>query len=124
MRSGAAAQARVLQGGWLVGLVEGADVGAGRDDFVDPVEDVVGEDDIQPGEQAVEVVHGAGAEQCAGDAGVGDGERHREVGHGQPGLVGERDDLFHDVEAVFVGEVVDHARPGAGRCAGPCARAR
>ena len=40
---GAAAQARVLQGRGLVGLVEGADVGAGRDDLVDAVEDVVGE---------------------------------------------------------------------------------
>ena len=93
----------------MVGLVEGADVGAGRDDLVDPVEDVVGEGDVQAGEQAVEVVHGAGAEKCAGDAGVGDGERHREVGHGQPGLGGERDELLNDVKAVFVGEVVDHA---------------
>src|SRR6185312_11319740 len=91
--------------------VEGADVGAGRDDLVDAVEDVVGEDDVQPGEQAVEVVHGAGAEKCAGNAGVGDGERHREVGHGQPGLSGERYELFDDVKTAFVGEVVDHARP-------------
>jgi hypothetical protein len=52
---GAAAQARVLQGWGLVGLVEGADVGAGRDDLVDAVEDVVGEGDVQAGEQAVEV---------------------------------------------------------------------
>jgi hypothetical protein len=42
---------------------------------------------------------------------VGDGERHREVGHGQPGLGGERDEPFDDVEAVFVGEVADHAGP-------------
>ena len=40
--------------------------------------------------------------------GVGDGERHREVGHRQPGLLGERDELFDDVEAAFVGEVADH----------------
>ena len=34
----------------LEGLVEGADVGAGRDDLVDAVEDVVGEGDVQAGE--------------------------------------------------------------------------
>ena len=65
--------------------------------------------DVQAGEQVVEVVHGAGAEQRAGDAGVGDGERHREVGHGQARLRGERDELLDDVEAALVGEVVDHA---------------
>jgi hypothetical protein len=31
------------------------------------------------------------------------------VGHRQPGLIGERDELFDDVEAPFVGEVVEHA---------------
>ena len=31
-----------------VGLVEGADVGSGRDDLIDPVEDIVGKDDVHP----------------------------------------------------------------------------
>jgi hypothetical protein len=44
---------------------------------------------VQP--PAVEVVHGAGTEKRAGDAGVGDGERHRQVGHRQPGFLGQRD---------------------------------
>ena len=83
----------------------------GGDDVVDAVEDVVGEGDVQAGEQAVEVVHGAGAEKCAGDAGVGDGERHREVDHRQPGLLGDRDELFDDVEAAFVGEVAEYSGP-------------
>jgi hypothetical protein len=39
---GSAAQARVQQGRGQIGLVERADVGAGRDDLVDPVEDLVG----------------------------------------------------------------------------------
>jgi len=42
---------------------------------------------------------------------MGDGERHREVGHGQACLGGEGDELFDDVEAAFVGEVVNQAGP-------------
>ena len=49
---GAAAQVRVRQGWGLEGLVEGADVGAGRDDLVDAVEDVVGQGDVQAGRRA------------------------------------------------------------------------
>jgi hypothetical protein len=40
---------------------------------------------------------------------VDDGERHREVGHGQACLGGEGDELFDDVETAFVGEVVNQA---------------
>src|SRR5208282_4093987 len=43
---GPTAQARIHQGRWQVRLVERADVGAGRDDLVDLVEDVVGERDV------------------------------------------------------------------------------
>src|SRR4051795_10215274 len=57
---GATAQARVLDRGRLVGHVECADVGAGRDDLVDAVEDVVGEADVDAGEQVVQLCHGAG----------------------------------------------------------------
>ena len=44
---GAAAQAREVQGGRHVVLIERADVGPGRDDLVDPVQDVVAEHDVE-----------------------------------------------------------------------------
>lgn len=44
---------------WHVGLVEGARLGARRDDLVDPIEDVVAEHDVHAGEQVVELLHGA-----------------------------------------------------------------
>ena len=56
----AAAQSDLLDRRRHVGLVEGPDVGAGRDDLIDPVEDIVGKDDVDPGEQPVELLHGAG----------------------------------------------------------------
>src|SRR5215211_6353498 len=71
---GSAAKAGELDGSGDVGLVERADVGAGRDDLVDAVEDVVAERDVDAGEQIVEVAHGARSDECAGDGGVGDGE--------------------------------------------------
>ncbi|WP_189225959.1 hypothetical protein [Saccharothrix coeruleofusca] len=58
----------------------GADVGAGRDHLVDPVEDVVGEDDAHPRERVVQVLRGANAEQRARHRRVRDREGHREVG--------------------------------------------
>jgi hypothetical protein len=45
--------------------------------------DIVGEGHVHPGEQVAELLHGAGTEQRARDTGVGDRERHREVGHRQ-----------------------------------------
>jgi hypothetical protein len=61
------------------------------DDLVDPVENVVGEQDLRAGKEVVKVLHGAGPEEGAGYAGVGDGECHGQVGHRQPCLVGHRD---------------------------------
>ena len=58
----------------MIGLVESTDVGAGRDDLVDAVEHVVGEGDVQAGKQVVELLLGPRAEECAGDAGVGEAE--------------------------------------------------
>jgi hypothetical protein len=46
---------RVLDRRWHVGLVERADVGAGRDDLVDPVEDLVGQGDVDAGQEVVEL---------------------------------------------------------------------
>src|ERR1035441_5340326 len=42
--------------GEVGGLIGCADVGAGRDDLVDPVEDVVGQADFEAGEQVVELL--------------------------------------------------------------------
>jgi hypothetical protein len=51
---GSAAKVRALDGWGQVGLAdEGADVGAGRDDLIDPVEDLVGERDVEASEQVV-----------------------------------------------------------------------
>jgi hypothetical protein len=44
----ATAQFRLLDCRRHVCLVEGADVGSGRDDLIDPVEDIVGKDDAHP----------------------------------------------------------------------------
>jgi hypothetical protein len=57
------------------------------------------------------VVHGADADQCAGHGGVGGGECHRQVGHGQACLGGEGDELFYRVEPVLVAEVLDQSGP-------------
>nr|WP_232303719.1 hypothetical protein [Pseudofrankia sp. DC12] len=81
--------------------------GAGRDDLVDPVENVVGECDVEAGEQAVEVVHGARPEERAGDARVSDRERHGEVGQRQAHLGGEREVPLDGVEAALVVDVRD-----------------
>ena len=40
---GPAAEGRLLEGRGQVGHVEGTDIGTGRDDLVDPVEDLVGD---------------------------------------------------------------------------------
>ena len=68
---GAATQARVQQGRGQVGLVERADVGAGRDDLVDLVEDLVGKAVF--GTSGVD----APAKEIADLAGVGVGTLYR-----------------------------------------------
>ena len=103
-----AAEARLPEGGGLVGHVEAADIGAGRDDLVDPVEYLVGERDVHTGEQVVELLHRARPDDRAGDARVGDCERHREVRHRQARLLGERDDLLDGVESALVAHVPEN----------------
>ena len=82
-----------------------ADVGAGRDDLVDLVEDLVGERDVDASEQVIELLHRARPDDRAGHAGVSDRERHREVRHRQARLFGERDDLLDGVEPALVAQV-------------------
>ena len=57
----------------VVGRVD-SDVGSGRDDLVDLVQDVVGENDFGAREQIVELFHGPWAENRRGHPGM----RHRE----------------------------------------------
>src|SRR5664280_64210 len=59
------AQTRILEGRGHVGLVERADVCAGRDDLVDPVEDLVGECDVETGQEIVELLHRVWPEERA-----------------------------------------------------------
>jgi hypothetical protein len=66
----ASAQSGLLDRWWYVDLVEGADVGSGRHDLVDAVEDVVGQSDVHSGDQVIELVHSASSEQGAADGGV------------------------------------------------------
>ena len=70
LAEGAAAQFRLLDRRRHVGLVEGADAGSGRDDLIDPVEYIVGKDDLHPREKVVELLHGAGTEQRGRDTRV------------------------------------------------------
>jgi len=108
LTDGSAAEVRVLEGrGQVGGLVGRADVGAGRDDLVDPVEDLVGERDVDAGEQVIELLHRARPDEGAGHAGMGDRERHREVRHRQARLLRDRDELLDGVEPALVTE----ARP-------------
>src|ERR1035437_5706318 len=100
---GSAAKVRALDGWGHVGLAnEGADVSAGRDDLIDPVEDLVSERDVEAGEQVVELLHGVRPEERAGHARMSDRERHGEVCHRQSRLFGEWNELFHGVEPALV----------------------
>jgi hypothetical protein len=76
------------------GLIGRADVGAGWDDLVDPVEDLVGQADLDTGEQVIELLHRSRPEDRARDSRVGDREGHREVRYRQARLLGEWDDLL------------------------------
>src|SRR5450631_160134 len=107
---GSAAQTRIVEGRGQVGLVERADGGAGRDDLVDLVEDVVGERDVGGGEQVVELLHRVRPDDRAGHAGMGDRERYREVRHRQAGLLSERDELLDRVDPALVVEVPENVR--------------
>jgi hypothetical protein len=75
----------------------GCHVGSGRDDLIDPVEETVGKDDVDPCEKVVELLHGAGTEQRARDTRMRDSERHREVGHRQSRFFGEQDQPLYRV---------------------------
>src|SRR5450631_1144404 len=71
--AGSAAEVGALEGRGQVGrLVRCADVGAGRDDLVDPIEDLVAEPDVDAGEQVVKLLHRARPDDRAGDAAVSD----------------------------------------------------
>ena len=109
--TGSAAKLQALHGRRLVGLVEGANVGAGRDNLIDTVEDLVGERDVDAGEQVVELLHGAQPEEGAGHAGVRDREGHGEVRHSQACLPRQRDELFDGVDAALVVEMTEQAGP-------------
>ena len=109
--TGSAAKLQALHGRRLVGLVEGANVGAGRDNLIDTVEDLVGERDVDAGEQVVELLHGAQPEEGAGHAGVRDREGHGEVRHSQACLLRQRDELFDGVDAALVVEMTEQAGP-------------
>jgi hypothetical protein len=100
-----ATEARTLEGPGQVGLVERADVGAGRDDLVDPVEDLVGQCDVEAGEQVVELLHRVRPEERACHARMSDRERHRKVGQRQTCLLGERDELLDGIETTLAPEV-------------------
>src|ERR1700722_141455 len=100
----AAAQFRLLDLRRHVCLVEGTDVGSGRDDLIDPVEDIVGKDDVQPREKIVQLLHGADTEQRARDTRMRDRECHRKVGHRQSRFFGERDQPLHRVQAPLITE--------------------
>jgi hypothetical protein len=99
LAGGAAAEVWVLEGGRQVGgLVGQADVGARRDDLVDLVVNVVAERDVDSGDQVVQLLHRARADDRAGHAGMGDRERHREVRHRQARLLGDGNDLLDGIE--------------------------
>jgi hypothetical protein len=52
----AATQFLLLDRRWHVSLVQGADVGSRWDDLIDPVEDIVGKDDVHPRAAAADLV--------------------------------------------------------------------
>ena len=97
-----APEARALECWGHVGLVERADVAAGRDDLVDAVEDLIAERDLETGQEIVELLHRVWPKERTGHARMSDGKRHREVGHRQACLFGERHELLDDVEPALV----------------------
>jgi hypothetical protein len=90
-----------LKGWVLKGAVGGVDGDAGRDDL-DPVENVVGEDDFGGVELGLELFHGAGADQGRGDRRMGFREGDGELDEGEPGLLGELCQLLDGVELALV----------------------
>src|SRR5690242_6197694 len=118
-RWSAAAQGRVQQCGRGVELLVGGQVGAGGDDRVYRVQDVGGERRVGGGQLCVQVVQGAGADEGAGDGGVGGYEAQGQLDHGQAGLVGELGQLLDGVQSGAVGgdggvEALGHEGRAAG----------
>lgn len=58
-----------------IGLVEPADVGSGRDDLIDAVEDIVGQCHVEPFEKVVELRDRARSDQGAGGSCPREGDR-------------------------------------------------
>ena len=111
---------RVPEGGGLVGHVEPADIGAGRDDLVDPVEDLVGERDVHAGEQVVELLHRARPDDRAGHPDERSRTPSRRCRHRQARLLGKRDDLLDGVEPALVAHMPEN---GGAAQVGPLALA-
>jgi len=59
----------------------------------------------RPGPRRASLFQRARAQEGGGHAGVRDRERHRQVGQRQAGLVRDRDQLLHGVDAALVAEV-------------------
>src|SRR4051794_20763461 len=97
------APTRLLVERWILErAVRRVDGGSRRHDLVDAVEDVDAEADAGGDELSLELFHGAGADQRAGDCRVSQHEADRELDQRQPGMVGELGEVLDRVELALV----------------------
>jgi hypothetical protein len=97
----------------------GGQVKPGRNDRVDGVQDVGGQDGVRGGQIRGQVFGGPRPDQGAGDGGVCGDEAERELDHGQAGLFGDLGEPLDRVQSCPVGRTVQvetlrHHRLAAG----------
>lgn len=86
-----------------VAVVDRVDRDAGRDDLVDGVEHVGRQPDVCGGQERLQLLHGARADDRRGDTGVVDDEGDGELDQREAGLLGQDRELLDGVEFALVG---------------------
>src|SRR4051812_12154823 len=100
-----------------VAVVDGVDGDARGDDLIDAVQHVGAEGDVGCGQDRVELLHGARADDRGGDTGVVDDEGDGQLDQRETGLFGQDGELFDGVELALVaggGHVEPRGWPGGG----------
>src|SRR5579863_5229985 len=117
----AAAQGWLGQARGFVATVGAVEVDPGRDDLVDPVENLAGQHDVGGAELALQVLHGPGADDGRGYGRMVDHEGDRQVHQGQPGVLGQDGELLGRLQFGLIARQVHvealryPVRPGTGR---------
>ncbi len=107
-------------GGGVHPASEGSTVVPGSDDGVDPVQDLVGQGDLERPQGAGHLLHGAGADDGRGHGGMGEHEGQGQVGEGHTGIGRHLDEGLDHLE--LGGHLGTRRREPVGHAAGPAAR--